>query len=171
MISWHRLAHRIPRMVENGFTPMAGGWLGVTRAWSDLVSLILGLIDMVVSWEAETQYRSIFQTSLVLHLIMSPWPKLLMWLKSELSVRELPNDMTSGWVVILSIFAEKCDHKHLFSLFSFLVPLPYHPVTVICNRVCMCEHVFLCFCRGFGIGVAIKMNWESMVRTCMSPPL
>lgn len=146
MILWYRLAQRIPRTVQNGFTHMGGGWLGVHCGWSGHVSLILGLIYMVVLREDEPQCPSIFQPSLVLHLIMSPWPELLIRRKPGWGVRELPNGMGTGWAVISSIFAKQLTTRIFFSILCD--PLPYQPASVICSCVFVCECVFLSFYKG-----------------------
>lgn len=129
---------------------------------------------MVVLREDEPQCPNIFQPSLVLHLVMFPRPKLLIWLKPGLGVRELLNGMGTGWAVIPSIWAKQPTTSIFFSI--LLYPLPYQTAPVICNCVCMCECIFLSFHggrygkeKGFGIGIAIQMNWESVTRTSLSP--
>lgn len=101
-------------------------WLvvGLVSPVHDLASFLPSL-DSLIGWSLERLRPSIeafFKPSLVLHLIMSPWPKLLMWLKPGLGVRELPNSMTSGWAVILSIFCKKMWPQASF--FSVLIPCP-----------------------------------------------
>lgn len=171
------------------------GWFSRFTAWLGMASLIWLLVGLVspmhdlalflssvgslIRWSQgrlSPSMEALFELWLVLYLVMSPWPKLLMWLKWGLGVRELPNGVGSGWAVILSILQKTWPQASFFSI--LLVPLPYQPAPVICNCVCMCECIFLSFCRGWcgedrglGIGVAIKMNWESIIRTYLSPPL
>lgn len=125
---------------------------------------------MVALRENEPQCPSIFQPSLVLHLVMSPWPKLFIWLKPGLGVREVPNGTSTGWAVIPSIFAKQLTTSIFFSI--LLDPFSYQPAPVIYNCVCMCECVFLSFHRGRyrkERGFGIEMNWESIMRTPLSP--
>lgn len=117
MILWYRLAQWIPRMVQNGFTHMAGGWLHLTRGWSGLVSLILGLVDMVVLRDAEPQYQSIFQTFIYTSFGNVSLAKGTHVAKTRVRCEGITQRYGFGVSSASFHFCKKPDHKRLFSLF------------------------------------------------------